>query len=347
MPTTDQSPGLKATFKALEAMGVTDPQPVGAIPLFINGEWTHVRNAHGIPMHAEYGADPVKVEALRRRAHALINGSAMIDGYDSLTQRAGYKNAKTILTTPIKKATDVKRWAESVFNWGPGRSDPHDAVELAPDGFNADVQGMVVAPAEAGNKGVVVIHPGIQGYKVGHVFGPRHEVSKAAFGGSSEAAVEPVAAVRSPKTSKAPTTTRKAAKAPVDPNAPVRRRGRPRKDGLVPGSDEAKAADQKKKDDAAAAKRKATADRKAAATKTPGKTGAVKTTPKAKVAPAAKAKTKVVRGPRSKPATEAPEPFVAPVTNTDAPTNMGASPVAEPAPRDVEPKAARKIKRRA
>jgi len=217
------------------------------IPVYDAGAWRLFRNSHTIWPGVENVADPVRVENLRR------NVTSLMEHYpETLPQleKLGIR-IKSLLNRPIRNHKDVVAWSESMFNVGPSTGAPihvEDAAELAYDDFTIKVANgrhpqyvIPAAPRGSGNAATVDFNsPGAKTR-----FGPRHDYSKTAFQGSQKPSEAPSDPIRTTKELPAPQTG----------NGAVRPRGRPRRDGLVPGSPEAKAADAKKKAEARAAKR--------------------------------------------------------------------------------------------
>ena len=85
----------------------------GSLWLFDNSGWFMVQNQAGIEWSAQFCADPAKVDHLR------LNAKRLYDAFPgTLPQLAslGYKQADSILNTPITDATGVGTWVDSVFN---------------------------------------------------------------------------------------------------------------------------------------------------------------------------------------------------------------------------------------
>lgn len=201
----------------------------GFIPVFDGSNWKVFRNSMTIFPGAENCADPAKVDVLRQNVVSLL------DHYpDTLPQleKLGVR-VRALLNREIKTYEDVVAWKNSLFNFGPFKRLPDhisDTIDLAYDDIIIEVKGgrspFYVIPAAPRGSGVVetldFTWPGAK-----RRYGPRHEFTKTAF------------AMQIPK--KPPRYRGKTAE-----GEPQRPRGRPRKDGLVPGSPEAKKADQKK-----------------------------------------------------------------------------------------------------
>ena len=203
----------------------------GLIPIWDNGEWRLLRNTQTIWPYLENGADPVKVERLRRNVVSLMQ--AYPDTIPHLEQ-LGIR-IKGLLNKPIKTPADVAQWAESMFNMGPVSADPahvQDAKALVYDDFRVQVRGgkdpAYVIPAGARGSGVLAAYDyATPGSRLR--YGSKHDFTQIAF------------AQQLPKSPQSRTAAS---------NGSTRPRGRPRKDGLVPGSKEAKAADRKRLRDA-------------------------------------------------------------------------------------------------
>lgn len=202
----------------------------GAIPVFDTDDdaWKIFHNVHVIWPGLENAADPEKVDHLRRQVNSLLDRfPETVPQLEKLGVRV-----KSLLSKPIKTPEDVRAWAESIFNTGPVADVPRhvaDALALVYDDFTVQVKGgrhpVWVLPAEPRGSGVVAtVDFTVPGSKLR--YGPRHEFTKAALSQQL-----PCAASKRVR----PSTGRP--------------RGRPRKDGLTPGSKEAKAADAQKKQD--------------------------------------------------------------------------------------------------
>ena len=221
------------------------PHPTGragCIPVFDGSEWRVFKNSLTIYFGAENAADPAKVDVLRSNVNDLL------DHYPETIpklEKLGAK-VKALLKHRIETHEDVSAWADSMFNSGPvDAKQPahvHDTVHLAYDD--------VVIEVKTGKDPVYVIPAGPRGSGEGATldfsvpgskkrFGPRHEFSQAAFNEQIEKRTKPRPAAEG-----------------------QRPRGRPRIDGLVPGSAEAKRADRKKEKEREA-KRAARAARQA------------------------------------------------------------------------------------
>ena len=143
---------------------------------------------------------------------------------------------KALLNRKIETYEDVVNWACSIFNLGPTSKQPqhvHDTVDLAYDDVVIEVKSgrnpVYVIPAGPRGSGVnATLDFAVPGSKAR--YGPRHEFTKSAF------------VKQQPK--KDPKPPRYRGKT-VD-GEPHRPCGRPRLDGLTPGSPEARRANQKK-----------------------------------------------------------------------------------------------------
>lgn len=204
----------------------------GVIPVFDKGEWRFYRNTATIWPGVENVADPEKVEKMRRNVVALLE--AFPDTIPEL-EKLGIR-VRGLLNKTIKTQADIAAWSEGFFNTGPVQPVPvhvQDAMNLAHGDFKIQVRMgrhpafvLPVAPRESGVKQTMDFT--VPGSKVR--YGPRHEFTKTAF---------------SPQTPQR-TEADKRAQAKDVLNGAVRGRGRPRKDGLMPGSREAIAADKKR-----------------------------------------------------------------------------------------------------
>ncbi|KUM81148.1 hypothetical protein J7F01_17515 [Streptomyces sp. ISL-22] len=75
--------------------------------------WRMYRARVGIEWSAQFCADPVKVDRLRREAAELIEAFPLtLPALDAL----GYKRARDLLDTPITDADGVEAWTDSLFN---------------------------------------------------------------------------------------------------------------------------------------------------------------------------------------------------------------------------------------
>lgn len=199
----------------------------GTIPVYDGTSWVLVRNVHTIYEGAENCTDPAKADTLRVYANSLL------DHYPETIQqleKLGVR-VKALLNRQIKTYEDVVTWAESIFNTGPTlKLPPHvaDTVALAFNDVIIEVKAgkdpaYVIPAAPRGADVMATLDFMVPGSKTR--YGPRHEFTRTAF------------------SKQLPDRTR------YQGDAPRRRRGRPRKDGLMPGSDEAKLADKQKADD--------------------------------------------------------------------------------------------------
>jgi hypothetical protein len=225
--------------KIFLTMNHEPPQSIGrasgCIPVYDDGEWRVFKNCLTIPVGGENCADPEKVDVLRQYVVSLLGHySETIPELEKLGVRV-----RALLNKQIKTFEDVVAWAESPFNSGPvSKQPPHvDAIiELAYDDILIEVK--------TGKDPVYVIPAGPRGSGVNETldfsvpgskkrYGQRHEFTTLAF---------------SRQVPKPPRKyPRKYRGQPVAEGEPQRPRGRPRLDGLTPGSPEAKRADRKKR----------------------------------------------------------------------------------------------------
>jgi hypothetical protein len=85
----------------------------GSLYLLDDNGWFIVKNIAGIEWSAQFCADPAKVEQLRQNAVRLYAAfPKSIPGMVAL----GYKQAESILTTPITDAAGIAQWVDSIFN---------------------------------------------------------------------------------------------------------------------------------------------------------------------------------------------------------------------------------------
>jgi Family of unknown function (DUF6424) len=223
--------------------GQTQFGRAGTIPVYDESQqgWRIFRNTYTIYEAAENGADPEKVEQLRRNVVALLERFPQtIPELEKLGMRT-----KQLVNHPIKTTEDVDTWAKSFFNYGPivAKVPLHvsDTMGVAYDDLVIEVKSgrnpiyvVPAGPRGSGNNAVLnFARPGLK-----EKFGPRHAYAKLAF------AVQ-IAALRK--------TQREEAAAARKSDRP---RGRPRRDGLVPGSPEAKTADELKRKEQRLAKRR-------------------------------------------------------------------------------------------
>lgn len=218
--------------KILATMG-WDPRPLGRagyIPVFDGAEWRVFRNSLTIYPGVENCADPAKVDGLREN---VVN---LLERYPETVPQLAKVGARVrpLLARQIKTYEDVVAWADSIFNLGPSSKQPqevHETMNLAYDDFIVEVRG--------GRNPVYVIPTGPRGSGANATvnlltkerYGPRHAFTKIAF------------QKQTPK--KMPKPPRYRGK--TVEGEPRRPRGRPRLDGLTPGSPEARRADLKKK----------------------------------------------------------------------------------------------------
>lgn len=85
----------------------------GSLWLFDDDGWFMVQNEAGIEWSAQFCADPVKADALRRNARRLYAAFPLTVPE---MVRLGYKNAQKILDTPITDAPTIAAWVDSIFN---------------------------------------------------------------------------------------------------------------------------------------------------------------------------------------------------------------------------------------
>lgn len=214
----------------------------GWIPVY-DGEWRAFRSTYTIWPGMENSSDPAKVDKLRQNVIELM---AAFDRTLPELDRLGIK-IKALLNKPIRTPQDVDQWANSIFNTGPVLGLPAhvtDAEALKYDKLKIVVQSgrhpqyvLPASPYEEGSKPGMTVNFNVPGSRL--KYGPRHEFSKAAW------------SLQAPVTPQNPT---KRYRGLLDENGAQRPRGRPRKDGLTPGSKEAKAADVQKKRDLQRAK---------------------------------------------------------------------------------------------
>lgn len=203
----------------------------GLVPVIddTSGVWRIFRNSYVIHEGAETALDPVKADLLRENVQSLLERyPATIPGLEKLGVRV-----KALVQRKIKTYEDVEAWANSIFNVGPvaSRLPTHvaDTQALAYDDLRIRVRtkqggvAYVVPATPRGTGNSETIDFTTPGRKTR--FGPWHPASKAAF------AIQTAAAL-------------KVKKEEAEKNK--RPRGRPRSDGLIPGSKEAKQADEKK-----------------------------------------------------------------------------------------------------
>jgi hypothetical protein len=85
----------------------------GSLFLFDDDGWLLARNEAGIEWSAQFCADPTKVDRLRLNARRLCTAFPKTTGEMA---RLGYPNAQQLLDHPIKTATDIAHWVDSIFN---------------------------------------------------------------------------------------------------------------------------------------------------------------------------------------------------------------------------------------
>lgn len=219
--------------KILTAMD-QEPHPTGrggCIPVYDGTKWRVFKNYLTIYLGAENCADPVKVDALRAN---VVN---ILDHYPETIPQLEKLGARVrqLLNRRIETFDDIVAWACSPFNSGPTSTKPlhvHETADLAYDDFVIEVK--------SGKEPVYVIPAGPRGSGANETldfsvpgskrrYGARHEFTKLAF-------TRQVPKKDKPARYRGKTTE----------GEPQRPRGRPRKDGLTPGSPQAKRADRKK-----------------------------------------------------------------------------------------------------
>lgn len=220
----------------------------GFIPVY-NGEWLAFRSTQIIWPGMENSSDPEKVDRLRRYTLELL--AAFPETIPQL-EKLGLR-VRALLNRQINTPEDVRAWADSIFNMGPvyDHLPPHvaDAMVLAYDDFKVVVQSgrhpQYVLPAGPYGTTKQTVNFNTPGSRM--KYGPRHEFSKAAW------------SLQAPVTPQNPT---KRYRGTLDESGAQRPRGRPRKDGLTPGSKEAKAADAQRKRDLIKARKERERERK-------------------------------------------------------------------------------------
>ena len=212
---------------------------MGYIPVYDGDSWTWFKNTATIWPGMEFSSDPAKVDKLRQNALELLSA---FDRTLPELDRLGIK-VKALLNKTIKTQEDVEAWANSIFNTGPTNGLPvhvEDALALMNGGFKVIVQQrpspQYVLPAPG--EGLATVDYNTPGSRT--KFGPRHAFTKTAL------SIPPPGSLRSRS------------------EGPIRPRGRPRNDGLPPGSREAKAADRAKQKALERAKAKRVRDRERA-----------------------------------------------------------------------------------
>jgi len=232
--------GTEAWQKITGFNGTIKLGRMGYIPVFDGDTWTWFKNTATIWPGMEVSSDPAKVDKLRQNALELL---AAFDRTLPELERLGIR-VKGLLNKVIKTQEDVKAWANSMFNVGPTNGLPvhvEDALALMGDSsFKVVVQQrpnpQYVLPAPG--EGPATLDFNTPGSRT--KFGPRHAFTKTAF------SIPPPGSLRSRS------------------EGPIRPRGRPRNDGLPPGSREAKAADRAKQKALERAKAKRQRDRERA-----------------------------------------------------------------------------------
>lgn len=202
----------------------------GCVPVYDASmkTWRIFRN---VTLHqgAENVADPARVDGVR------INAKSLVDHYPGTIEQLERYGArvKTLLNQQITTYKDVVNWAESLFNVGPSSKLPshvHATLDLAYDDFVIEVksgrEAVYVIPASPRDSDdYTTLDFSVPGSR--RRYGPRHEYSRTAFAKQ---------VVPKPPRYRGKTVE----------GEPHRPRGRPRKDGLIPGSAAAKRADTKK-----------------------------------------------------------------------------------------------------
>jgi len=203
----------------------------GCIPVHDEGVWRVFKNTLTIYPGAENCADPAKVDALRENAKSLLEHyPETVPQLEKLGVRV-----RALVNKPITDFEGVVAWALSIFNTGPVSKLPphvHDTVDIAYGdvviGVKHGRDAVYVIPAAPRGEGIfATLDFSVPGSKTR--YGPRHDYTRLAFA------------------KQVPQSGRKARyRGTTADGEPRRLRGRPRKDGLMPGSAEAKAADEQK-----------------------------------------------------------------------------------------------------
>lgn len=239
--------GTEAWQKITGFDGMIKLGRVGYVPVYHDDSWTWFKNTAVIWPGMEYSSDPERVDKLRLSAIRLLD--AFPDTIPQL-EKLGIR-IKGLLGKQIKTKADIEQWANSIFNTGPTNGLPvhvEDALALSGSDFKIVVQRgpnpqyvLPAVPLESESKATLDFNtPGSR-----TKFGPRHAFTKTAF------SIPPPGAARN------------------RPEGSVRPRGRPRKDGLPPGSKEARAADKAKQRTLERARAKRLKEREQAKLKTP------------------------------------------------------------------------------
>jgi hypothetical protein len=165
-----------------------DPRP--------GGSWHCYRLRYSVDPQALTALSPAKVDSLRLDALSLLD--AFPDTLRAL-ELAGCGHVD-IVQQPIRTPADVAAWAYSIFN---------GATPAAPTPDGDQYPCRVASTAALVQEDFCVIHPDIQGhvavlpepekrtrvywatpnsdYRIGHVLGPRHPVSRAAWANQASA----------------------------------------------------------------------------------------------------------------------------------------------------------------
>jgi len=234
--------GTEAWQKITGFNGTIKMGRMGYVPIFDGESWIWFKNTATIWPGMEYSSDPERVDKLRQNVVALtLAFPETVPQLEKLDIRV-----RAILKKEIRTQEDVEAWANSIFNTGPTNGLPvhvEDALALANSEFKIVVrrgpraQYVLPAPGEA----KVTVDYNSPGART--KFGPRHAFTKTAF------SIPPPGATKS------------------RPEGSMRPRGRPRKDGLPPGSKEARAADKAKQRAAERARARRARERERAKTK--------------------------------------------------------------------------------
>ncbi len=125
-PARADSPAYRASRRALSAIVETTPGGFygdgnhqdhhgGGLWLRDDAGWFLVRNLAGIEWSAQWGADPARVELLRRNAQRLY--ACFPEAVAALQALVGGSyNVRQVLATPIVDASGVALWTDSIFN---------------------------------------------------------------------------------------------------------------------------------------------------------------------------------------------------------------------------------------
>jgi Family of unknown function (DUF6424) len=223
---------IRAAWERILPSQVTAVGRAGYVPVYDEQQdtWRVFRSVDIIFEGAENAIDPVKADALRQHVVSLLGRyQATIPALEKFGVRV-----RQLLNRAIRTPEDVNAWANSIFNVGPVRrkvpQHVAETLDLVYDDFIIEVKSgqdpVYVVPADPPGQGngstINFASPGLRGS-----FGPRHEYSQRAYKIQIEA--------------------KRRAEREALAALPRRHRGRPRQDGLVPGSPEAKEADANKK----------------------------------------------------------------------------------------------------